>query len=341
MADSGDSDYLLHGCRCLEGDEPNRPHFHCPCVVCNGRAVSLMTGWRHREKNRTLNAGQKNLDVQKAVYEIASQVDRECYYEEVTTASLLAPYSQLAANKRGNLADAEPLLLGDDSVLANEDDDVLLEEDFIDGQSDEMESCCLEENCREVHDDEENVQEFIYEAVLKLVELKGENGFSVKAFEEILRWGKGLHCHTNPDLRQKWPTTWEDVKSFLESIGYRDAKLYWICLDESHPCNYGVMESKEEQCKHCGNVGNIPFYYLSLVDKITSWWCSSPMMCKKITAHWEQRDHWLPEECKHGWGFPEKKEIWDGKRFSELSYFWDPSKEWTLQCFAPCKIVIK
>ena len=63
-------------------------------------------------------------------------VDRECYYEEVTTASFLA------ANKRGNLADAKPLLLGDDSVLANEDDDALLEEDFIDGQSDKMESCC-------------------------------------------------------------------------------------------------------------------------------------------------------------------------------------------------------
>ena len=98
MADSGDSDYLLHGCRCLEGDEPNRPHFHCPCVVCNGRAVSLMTGWRHREKNRPLNADQKNLDVQKAVHEITSHNDRECYYEEVTTASFLAPYSQLAGS---------------------------------------------------------------------------------------------------------------------------------------------------------------------------------------------------------------------------------------------------
>lgn len=103
MADSGDSNYLFHGCRCLEGDEPNRPHFHCPCVVSNGRVVSLMIGWRHDEKNRTLNADQKNLDVQKAVHEIASHVDREGYYEEVTTASFLAPYSQLVANRRGNL----------------------------------------------------------------------------------------------------------------------------------------------------------------------------------------------------------------------------------------------
>ena len=103
MADSGDSNYLFHGCRCLEGDEPNRPHFHCPCVVSNGRVVSLMIGWRHHEKNRTLNADQNNLDVQKAVHEIASHVNREGYYEEVTTASVLAPYSQLVANRRGNL----------------------------------------------------------------------------------------------------------------------------------------------------------------------------------------------------------------------------------------------
>ena len=37
-----------------------------------------MTGWRHREKNRILNADQKKLDVQKAVHEIVSHVDREC-----------------------------------------------------------------------------------------------------------------------------------------------------------------------------------------------------------------------------------------------------------------------
>lgn len=105
--------------------------------------VELCPSWQVGgiTKRTTLNADQKNLDVQKAVHEIAPHVDREGYYEEVTTASFLAPYSQLVANRCGNLSDTEPLLLGDDSVLANEDDDVLLEEDFIDGQSDEIENC--------------------------------------------------------------------------------------------------------------------------------------------------------------------------------------------------------
>ena len=35
------------------------------------------------------------------------------------------------------------------------------------------------------------------------------------------------------------------MKSYLEKIGYRDAELYWICLHESHPCNYSLMKSKE------------------------------------------------------------------------------------------------
>ena len=58
-------------------------------------------------------------------------------------------------------------------------------------------------------------------------------------------------------------------------------------------------------------------------------------MCKKMTAHWDEKDHWLPPESKIGWGFPAKKEIWDGKRFAELSYFWDPTQEWTLPVFCP------
>lgn len=35
------------------------------------------------------------------------------------------------------------------------------------------------------------------------------------------------------------------------------------------------------------------------------------------------------------------KEIWDGKRFAELSWFWDPDKEWLLPVRCPmCSSVI-
>ena len=53
---------LVHGCRCSDGDAPNQLHFNCPCVVCNGKAVSLMTAWRDRVKNRKLNVDPKYVD---------------------------------------------------------------------------------------------------------------------------------------------------------------------------------------------------------------------------------------------------------------------------------------
>ena len=46
-----------------------------------------------------------------------------------------------------------------------------------------------------------------------------------------------------------------------------------------------------------------------------------------MTAHWEEGEHWLPPECRNGWGLPAKKEILDGKQFAELLYVWDPTKE--------------
>ena len=56
-----------------------------------------------------------------------------------------------------------------------------------------------------------------------------------------------------------------------------------------------------------------------------------------MTAHWNQKDHWLG--VKGGWH--SKCEIWDGQRFGELSWFWDPNARWVLPCYCPsCNVVI-
>ena len=85
---------------------------------------------------------------------------------------------------------------------------------------------------------------------------------------------------------------------------------------------------------HCGKEGTIPYYYLSVIDKVKRW-CSSLTMCRNITAHWREKSHWLPAQWKEGWGWPCKKEFWDGTRFSQLSYFWDPNAEWILPVRCP------
>lgn len=161
------------------------------------------------------------------------------------------------------------------------------------------------------------------DAMLQLVEMKAQNGFSIKSFEQIVNWGREIHGYENRALAD-----------------HKEAKCYWICLDSSHPCNYSLMGSKDDNCRYCGKQGNIPYYYLSILDKVKRW-CMSPAMCQKMTAHCQEKDHWLNKENNNVWGWTHKNEIWDGTRFSELSYFWNPDNEFVLPVYCPhCGIVI-
>lgn len=49
-------------------------------------------------------------------------------------------------------------------------------------------------------------------------------------------------------------------------------------------------------------------------------------MCTKMLAHWYEKEPWL--ENMEGWHL--KKEIWDGNRWSELQWFWNPQSVWAL-----------
>ena len=79
--------------------------------------------------------------------------------------------------------------------------------------------------------------------------------------------------------------------------------------------------------RYCGQKGQIPYFYLPLRHKIEQW-CQDKNQCIKMTAHWNEKEHWLG--VLGGWN--PKKEIWDGKRFGEMSWFWDPNAKWTLPC---------
>ena len=51
---------------------------------------------------------------------------------------------------------------------------------------------------------------------------------------------------------------------------------------------------------------------------------------------WEEKEHWLHHE---GPWFP-LKEIWDGSRFSEVSWFWDSDSEWFVPNFSFCSSLL-
>lgn len=106
---------------------------------------------------------------------------------------------------------------------------------------------------------------------------------------------------------------------------WNDYKEYYICLSESHPYHYSVLESADALCNHCKQPGSISYYYIGLRSRV-SHWCSDRDMCRKMTAHWENKNNWIGEEHKLGWGTNLKQELWDGIRFAGLAYFWDPNK---------------
>lgn len=92
------------------------------------------------------------------------------------------------------------------------------------------------------------MRDFIREAVLKLVEIKGTVGFSISTFEDLLKWGANLHYENNEAAEGYWPLSWEDVQTLLGDIGFKIPKLYYICLDSSHTCFYALLESKTDVC---------------------------------------------------------------------------------------------
>ena len=195
---------------------------------------------------------------------------------------------------------------------------------------------------REELEEGEIMEQFVYDTILRLVEIKGKAGFSQSIFEDLLVWGKDITSKDNVQLRSLWPSCWADVLVHLEKFGYKNPKLYWICLDDSHPNLFGLLTTKQELCPHCGQQGNIPYYYLSIIDKIKRW-CSSPSMCQNMTAHWTENSHWLPVERQEGWGWAPKKRVLGWYSFAQLAYFWDPEPEWTLPVKCPvngCVFVI-
>ena len=57
-------------------------------------------------------------------------------------------------------------------------------------------------------------------------------------------------------------------------------------------------------------------------------WFSSRDQCQKLMAHWEQKDEWFNRQ--NDYQPPSQSELWHGRRFRELSWFWDSSKQYLL-----------
>lgn len=51
-----------------------------------------------------------------------------------------------------------------------------------------------------------------------------------------------------------------------------------------------------------------------------------------MISHWQQKDHWFQQGNESTQIF---NEIWDGERFFELKWFWNPEEQWLLPAMCP------
>lgn len=319
----------ISSCNC---DAKSYRHVHCPCSTCNGRAVDRRSELRHWNE-----------------------------------ACVVAKQANMVADDicaRGQ----EDLDLSISSSEENISDD-LMEQDFdqMDEQSSNYffkgESGILDDSMSSETSNSSNsdqtinpMRELVVKSVLDALRIAKDSGSSIKTFEEILEYGKKLLLTSidskNVDreiILTLWPKNWIKVQTLLKEEGYEDAKLYYICICREHQektrsgksyvkvsysGKYSVLGNKDDLCPHCGKKGYLKYYYLGLCTKVKHWFKSSEM-CEKMLSHWKARDRWNASRAA------ERSEIWDGDRWSELRWFWDPNSSWILPAVCPlCRIPV-
>jgi len=146
---------------------------------------------------------------------------------------------------------------------------------------------------------------------------------------KLLEYGRSCYCKGDSNLEKLWPNSWYNAIKILDMIGYTEPIQYFPCLDVSHKTCWFLLKSQNEKCLRCNNPPSpeLTFYYLDLTSKMKRWF-SSADMCKKMLGHWFHKDDWFlrdPSTCH----IP-ISEMWDGTRFAEISYFFNPDAKYQL-----------
>ena len=297
-------------------------HTHCPCEDCNGRAVSRATEYRHWKK-----ASEAFLSVEQDI----EQCDMACGdgngdNEEQHNNELDIDKTSTGVVECESETSTKHSLSPVSGVHQSSNTDC-----------DNLQIGCEHNTCARV-----DVKQEVIKAVLNAMSLNEEVNGSQRNFMSILDYGKNLYCNGANDssLKEYWPTSWQSSMQLLKDNGYKDPKEFFICLSDDHPCSYDIMDCSTKQCRYCDASQStyIKYSYLPLKDKIERW-CSNPDFCRRMAAHWVEMEHWLESMATDEDRL--KKEVWDGARFKELSWFWDPSCEWVLPARCPsCKLYV-
>ena len=314
-------------------------HVHCPCPICKNKAVSRTTEIKHwkdacdlqRQYEQGIQSEQAN-NIEKSYFPpvVPDEVDHMSDESDSTSSNTINPNElepehshrenirqriiTATDDEYPNLEAGEPMNFPDPN------------EDFIGHQK--------------VYD----LKSLIVKTILDATRLVEKRGCSATVFQDILLLTRNIITNKvtstvdEDSLNLLWPANWGQAQKILRECGYVDAKEYFVCycyhekqtkrndkvhLRRIYNGNWDLMEDKNQLCKNCNRKGEITFYYLGLNAKVINWF-KKEEMCKKMLAHWCERNHWLNRDT----AFPVKKELWDGQRWCDLQWFWDLKTEW-------------
>ena len=200
-------------CKCSNTPEARnftkgQAHVHCPCDKCEDRAVYPMVAWRHmRKRARYSDENRDGADLDNVATSLQPETSNcsDCvsvsnYHAEFSC----SPSLLMAAGGADDEGEA------DESEVTNIDN-LSLSDDNVESNSSSSSTSAgsesdLDENCNVVEEQTNNMADFFTDAVLRLVEIKGTVGFSIDTFEDLLKWGRTLHCENNEEAKPHWPS---------------------------------------------------------------------------------------------------------------------------------------
>ena len=175
----------------------------------------------------------------------------------------------------------------------------------------------------------------IVRAIIKNFDIVADACGSENLLESLNLHARDLFAQGDKNIEKSWPTSYHSLMNVLRTVGYTDPKTLFVCYNSQHR----PVTNKENKCCKCDATGLVPIHYCPLKDKIEKW-VYSPKMCEKFTHFYRnEKEHWLRENIEEPF-FP-INEIWDGTRFAEVSWFFNPNQQYILPHFCiGCKYVI-
>ena len=92
----------------------------------------------------------------------------------------------------------------------------------------------------------------IVTVICKAMMLVNQMHGSFNDIEDVLTFAKDLFFRNDCDhsALNYWPRNWRETEKLLKEFDYKGPKEYFICLDESHPCHWDLMDSPTSTCRH-------------------------------------------------------------------------------------------